>query len=238
MRVSLFIPCFVDQLLPQVGQAMVRVLERLKLDLDFPAGQTCCGQPPYNSGCVPEARAVAAHHLDCFTDAEVVVGPSASCVSMIKVHYPRLFTGTPQEDAAKRLAARTWEFSEFLVRHLGVRDVGARFAQRVTFHDGCHGLRELNLREPPRLLLGHVQGLELVEMKEAASCCGFGGAFAVKQPAISTAMVEVKARSIQETGAQAVVSCDPSCLLQIGGYLRRQGLDLPGLHLAEVLAQT
>ena len=236
MRIHLFIPCFVDQLMPDVGVAMVRVLEKLGHTLVYPERQTCCGQPPFNSGFSDEAREVAAHQLTCFEKAEVVVGPSGSCVAMMKVFYPQLFAGTPQEAAAQALADKTYEFSQFLVDRLGVTDVGATFQGKVTIHDGCHGLRELRIKRQPRELLRHVRGLELVEMGEAETCCGFGGAFAVKMPQLSTAMVEVKARSILATGAQAVVSCDPSCLMQIGGYLKRQGHAIRCLHVAEVLA--
>jgi L-lactate dehydrogenase complex protein LldE len=236
MRLHLFIPCFVDQLLPHVGIAMVRVLEKLGHELIFPAEQTCCGQPPFNSGFSDEARAVAAHQVRCFEDADAVVGPSGSCVAMMKVFYPQLFAGRPEEAAARALAAKTFEFSEFLVDRLGLTDVGAAFAGKVTFHDGCHGLRELKIKRQPRELLRHVRGLELVEMSEAESCCGFGGAFSVKFPQISSAMAEVKARSLLATGAAAVVSCDPSCLMQIDGYLKRQGHAIRCLHIAEVLA--
>ncbi len=155
---------------------------------------------------------------------------------MLKVFYKELFHGRPEEAEANALAAKTWEFSEFLVRKLGVTDVGARLPGRATFHDGCHGLRELNLKSPPRQLLGAVQGLELVEMKEAETCCGFGGTFAVKFPAISTAMDEVKCNSILETGAEYLVSNDSSCLMQITGWLNRNGKPVKSLHLAEVLA--
>ena len=157
---------------------------------------------------------------------------------MVKVFYPELFHNHPHEAEAKVLAAKTFEFSDFLVNRLGVRDVGSTFPGRATFHDGCHGLRELNLKYPPRLLLQHVRGFELVEMKEAEACCGFGGTFAVKFPMISTAMAEVKCASIAETGADFVVSNDSSCLMQIRGLLERQGKSIKTLHLAEVLAQT
>jgi L-lactate dehydrogenase complex protein LldE len=177
--------------------------------------------------------------LDAFRDAEVVVSGSGSCGAMFKKFYLELFHGTPQEEAAKALAAKTWEFSEFLVSKLGVRDVGAKFSGKVTFHDGCHGLRELGTQAAPRELLRHVQGLELIEMGEAESCCGFGGMFAVKFPQISTAMAEVKCNSIYETGVEWVISNDSSCLMQIQGYLSRHSPHVvKSLHLAEVLART
>lgn len=236
MKVSLFVPCFVDQFYPNAALSMVEVLERLGHQVVYPEGQTCCGQPPFNSGYWDEARAVAARTLAVFRDAEVVVGGSGSCCAMLKVFYKELFHGRPEEAEAAALAAKTWEFSEFLVRKLGVTDVGAAMPGKATFHDGCHGLRELNLKSPPRQLLGAVRGLELVEMKEAETCCGFGGTFAVKFPAISTAMDEVKCNSILETGADFLVSNDSSCLMQITGWLNRQGKPVKSLHLAEVLA--
>ena len=235
MRIHLFIPCFVDSLMPRAGIAMVRVLERLGHEVVFPEAQTCCGQPPYNSGCRREATELASRFFEVFDAAEQIVAPSASCVAMIRKGYLDLLGNDPERSRAQRCADRTFEFSEFLVDRLGVTNVGARYEGRVTFHDGCHGLRELKLREQPRQLLREVQGLELVEMDEAASCCGFGGSFAVKFPRISTAMGCVKADSIVATGAKAVVSCDPSCLLQIEGVLRKQGHAIECLHLAELL---
>ncbi|MEI6712193.1 MAG: (Fe-S)-binding protein [Verrucomicrobiota bacterium] len=237
MRVSLFIPCFIDSLYPNVGMSMVRILERLGHTVDVPEGQTCCGQPPFNSGYWDEARSVAQNQLRAFKDAEVIVSGSGSCGSMLKVFYPELFHGREQEAEAKALSAKTWEFSEFLVNKLGVTDLGARFEGRATFHDGCHGLRELGTKQAPRELLKHVKGLELVEMGEAETCCGFGGTFAVKFPQISTAMAEVKCNSICETKADYVISNDSSCLMQIGGYLNRNVGTVKCLHLAEVLVQ-
>jgi len=238
VKVSLAIPCFVDQIYPQVGVSAVKVLERLGCEVDYPEGQTCCGQPPFNSGCWDEARAVAEHALEVFADSEVIVNLSGSCGTMMKIFYPDIFKGTAQHFAALKLAPRVYEFSDFLVNKLGVRDVGARFAGTATFHDGCHGLRELGVESQPRELLRHVRDLTLIEMKEAKTCCGFGGTFAVKFPMISTAMDEVKCASILETEADCVVSNDSSCLMQIEGLLRRQGRSTRCLHLAEVLAQT
>jgi len=238
MRISLFIPCFVDHLAPEVGLAMARVLERLGHAIHVPERQTCCGQPAYNVGFHDDARRAAEAFLERFEGTETIAVPSGSCAAMVKNFYPDLFRGTPREARARDLADRTWEFSELLVRKLGVVDVGARFGGRATYHDGCHGLRELGIRESPRALLRHVRGLELVEMDEAESCCGFGGLFSVKFPEISTAMADVKARSIEATGAECVVSGDPSCLLQIRGYLQRNRRPIACLHLAEVLART
>jgi L-lactate dehydrogenase complex protein LldE len=238
VKVSLFIPCFIDQIYPHVGVSIVKVLERLGCEVDYPEGQTCCGQPAFNSGYWDEARAVAEHSLDVFAKSDVIVSASGSCGAMMKVFYPELFKDTPRHFDAFKLAPKIHEFSDFLVNRLGVRDVGARFDGTVTFHDGCHGLRELGIESQPRELLKHVRGLTLIEMKEAKTCCGFGGAFAVKFPAISTAMGEVKCASLLETGADAVVSNDSSCLMQIQGILQHQGKPTRCLHLAEILAQT
>lgn len=237
MRVSLFIPCFIDSLYPHVGMAIVQVLERLGHTIDYPEGQTCCGQPPFNSGYWDEARSVASRQLKVFADSEVVVSASGSCGAMFRKFYPELFHGHAEEAAAKALSAKTYEFSEFLVDKLGVRDVGARLDGRATFHDGCHGMRELGIKTAPRELLREVRGLELVEMGEGEACCGFGGTFAVKFPQISTAMAEVKCGSILETKAEYVISNDSSCLMQIQGWLNRNVGTVKCLHLAEVLAQ-
>ena len=236
MHVSLFVPCFVDQLAPQVGLAAAKVLKRLGHEVEFRAEQTCCGQPSFNSGQWDVAREGALRTIQVFRGADVVVGPSGSCVAMIKKFYPELLQGTPHLAAAEDLAARTFEFSDFLVNRLGVTDVGAKFAKKVTYHDGCHALRELRLKEEPRKLLRAVKGLELIESEEGESCCGFGGLFSAKFPMISTAMVQVKGGALARTGADFVVSSDPSCLLQIGGWLSREGKPILPLHIAEVLA--
>ncbi len=237
MTVTLFIPCFVDALFPRAGISMVEILERLGHKVVCPAEISCCGQPPFNSGYWDEARPVAAKVLEQLKDAEAVVIGSGSCGAMVKKFYPELFAGRPEEAAAKKIAAHTWEFSDFLVNKLGVTDLGAKFPHKVTFHDGCHGLRELGLKKPPRTLMSHVQGLRLVEMGEAETCCGFGGTFAAKFPMISTAMGDVKCASAAETGAEYIVSNDSSCLMHLQGLLSRQGERMKTIHLAEVLNQ-
>ncbi len=237
MNVTLFIPCFVDLFYPQVGMSMVRILERLGHRVSCPEAPACCGQPAFNTGYWEESRSVAVRVLDQLRNAEVVVIASGSCGAMMKVFYPELFAGTPHEAAARALAPRCYEFSSFLVRKLGVTDLGARFPARVTFHDGCHGLRELNGKLPPRALLAKVRGLELVEMGAAETCCGFGGTFSAKFPMISTAMGDVKCASAIETSADYIVSNDSSCLMHIQGLLDRQGKKLKTLHLAEILVR-
>ncbi|MCX7915656.1 MAG: (Fe-S)-binding protein [Verrucomicrobiae bacterium] len=228
MRVGLFIPCFVDQLFPQVGIATVTVLRRLGLHVEFPESQICCGQPAFNTGYWSEARELARRCARVFDGYDVVVAPSGSCVAMVRNFYPALGVAPPP----------VFELAEFLVRRLGVTDVGARFPARVTYHDGCHALRELRLKEEPRALLRQVRGLELVEMDAAETCCGFGGTFAVKFPHISGAMDEVKCTAAARTGAEYVVSSDSSCLMQIATQLRQHHPTLRTISLAEVLAST
>ena len=236
MTVTLFVPCFVDALFPRAAISMVQILEKLGHKVVCPEELTCCGQPPFNSGYWDEARPVAAKVLATLKDAEAVVIGSGSCGAMIKKFYPELFANRPEEALSKQVAARTWEFSDFLVTKLGVTDLGSAFPHRVTFHDGCHGLRELGIKQPPRVLLHHVKGLELIEMSEAERCCGFGGTFSAKFPMISTAMGEVKCASATETEAEYIVSNDSSCLMHIQGLLSRQGNPIKTIHLAEVLA--
>ena len=237
MKVTLFIPCFVDLMFPQVGISMVKILEQLGHTVECPEDVACCGQPAFNSGYWPEARSVAVNVLEKLKDAEVVVIASGSCGAMLKVFYGELFAGTEHSEATRSLATKCCEFSDFLVTRLGVTDLGARFPAKVTFHDGCHGLRELGNKKPPRQLLSKVRGLELIEMADVETCCGFGGTFAAKFPMISTAMGEVKCAAASDTGAEYVVSNDSSCLMHLQGLLDRQGNKLKTIHLAEVLAQ-
>jgi L-lactate dehydrogenase complex protein LldE len=220
---------------PRVGISIVQILERLGHAVVCPENLACCGQPAFNSGYWDEARSVAVKVLQELRDAEVVVIASGSCGAMLKVFYSELFAGTVHAQAARALAQKCYEFSDFLVTRLGVTDLGARFPAKVTFHDGCHGLRELGNKKQPRQLLAKVRGLELVELREEI-CCGFGGTFAAKFPAISTAMGEVKCEQAKETGADYIVSNDSSCLMHIQGLLTRQGSPLKTIHLAEVLA--
>jgi L-lactate dehydrogenase complex protein LldE len=227
-RVSLFVTCIVDQVFPRVGMAMAEVLERAGCEVDFPEAQTCCGQPAFNSGYHSEARGVARHFLKVFEGAEYIVVPSGSCTSMISHHYSDLFEVHHE--------TRVWEFSEFLVDVLHIDDVGASLERVVTYHDSCHALRELKIRETPRRLLANVRGLRLEEMDAAEECCGFGGTFSVKFPEVSGGMARTKIESIVRTGADTVVSIDSSCLMQIQGALHRAGSKIQTMHLAEVLA--
>ncbi len=237
MKVTLFIPCFIDLFYPQVGISMVRILERLGHQVECPEEPACCGQPAFNTGYWHESQEGAIKVIEQLKDAEVVVIASGSCGSMMKVMYPELFANTPHAEAAKTLAAKCYEFSAFLVDRLGVSDLGAKFPHKVTFHDGCHGLRELRIKAAPRVLMSKVKGLQLVEMKEEI-CCGFGGTFSAKFPMISTAMGEVKCALADETGAEYIVSNDSSCLMHIQGLIDRKGGRMKSIHLAEILAQS
>ncbi len=236
MRVSLFVTCLVDQLRPTVGRATVEVLRRAGCRVEFDPRQTCCGQPAFNSGYRREAADVARRFLGLFEDADAVVLPSGSCAAMVK-HMAELFPrDSPERERAQRVAAKTHELARFLVRELGIDDLGASFAGRLSWHDACHGLRDLGLREEPRRLIARVRGAELVEAGRAEDCCGFGGTFSVKYPEISVAIVERKIEELAALGVDAVVSSDASCLLQIGGRLSRLGVPVRTLHLAELLA--
>ncbi len=239
MRITLFVPCFMDTLYPRAGMSIVTVLERLGHQVEYHEDLFCCGQPAFNGGYWDEARTVATPVVEklAAVDTDAIVIGSGSCGAMLKVFYRDLFANTPLAAKAAAVGDRTWEFSDFLVTKLGVTDVGASFPARVTFHDGCHGLRELKVKQQPRRLLEHVRGLELIEMRDAETCCGFGGTFSAKFPAISTAMGEVKCAAAAATEAEYVVSNDSSCLMQIQGLLDRQGKKIKTLHLAEVLAR-
>ncbi len=236
-RVSIFVTCIVDQLFPNAGMAMATVLERLGFSIDFPEAQTCCGQPAFNSGYRDEARTVASHTLKVLEGADYVVVPSGSCTSMMSHHYEELFApGDARHHAAERLSPKIYEFSRFLTEVAQVEDVGARLETVATYHDSCHALRELKIKEAPRRLLANVKGLDLREMDAAEECCGFGGTFSVKFPGVSGGMARTKIDSILRTGASTVISIDSSCLMQLQGAISRAGLPIRTMHLAEVLA--
>ena len=235
--VTLFIPCLVDACFPEVGDAMVRVFDRLGSPLVYPEGQTCCGQPAFNSGYWREAAAVARRFIDLFAGAESIVCPSGSCVAMIRHHYPELFQDDPEMLArAVAIGGKTFEFTEYLVDVLGVTDVGAVFPAKATYHDSCHLVRTLGIREQPRHLLRQVRNLHLVEMAGSDTCCGFGGTFSVNYPDISLALVDDKIDNILKTGADTVVGCDVSCLMNIRGRMTRRKETIQVLHIAQVLA--
>jgi L-lactate dehydrogenase complex protein LldE len=236
--ITLFIQCLVDTMYPEVGQAMVRLFERLGVSVVIPLNQTCCGQPAFNSGYRKEAKIAAKRFITIFETAEMIVCPSGSCVDMVKNQYPGLFTeGSPWQERAKSVSAKIFELTEYLVDVLGVEDVGAKFYGRVTYHDSCHLLRNLGVADQPRRLIANVRDTQLVEMKNSEKCCGFGGIFSVKYPDISTAILEEKVDNIVAAEADAVVGCDISCLMNIQGMLSRRKSQIKIMHIAELLAQ-
>lgn len=234
MKIALLITCLGDVLRPEVGKATVRLLRRLGHDVDFPWQQTCCGQPMFNSGFADLARQQAQHTIRVFEQAEVVITPSGSCAAMVKVEYPHLLAESSWHDRAADLSSRTYELSDFLVNRLGVRDVGARFEGTVAYHFACH-LRMLNQAEEVKTLIEHVAGARYVPLERQDQCCGFGGSFSVRYPQISGAMVDDKMACVLRTGADALVSTDAGCLMNIGGRLHREGHKIEVLHLAELL---
>jgi L-lactate dehydrogenase complex protein LldE len=241
VRVSLFITCFNDTLFPETGKAVVRVLERLGHQVDFPEEQTCCGQMHFNTGYQPEAAALARRFVDAFADSEAIVTPSGSCAAMVREFYPRLAEAAGDERLAAQVAAvapRVHELSELLVNRLGVTDVGAYYPHRVTYHPTCHSLRGLKVGDAPLRLLRAVRGIDLVELPAATECCGFGGTFAVKNADTSMAMLSDKLRHVLDTRAEVCTAGDNSCLMHIGGALHRQRTGVRTVHLAEILAAT
>jgi L-lactate dehydrogenase complex protein LldE len=242
MKVSLFVTCLVDQMWTSVGASTVEVLRRAGCEVEFDDRQTCCGQPAFNTGYRDEARQVAQRFIRIFEEskADAIVSPSGSCTAMVH-HFPELFAAPSQQNAewavrARAIASRTHELSSFLVRVLKKEDVGASWRGKLTWHDACHGLRDLNIKNEPRALIRNVRGAEFVEVENAESCCGFGGMFSVKYPEISVAILDQKIEAIERSGVQAVVSGDASCLMQIGGRLSRKGSNVRVMHLAELLA--
>lgn len=241
MRVALFITCFNDTLFPEVGIAMTRLLERLGHTVSFPLEQTCCGQMHYNTGYQREALPLIRRFIDVFGTAEAVVAPSASCVGMVRDMYPRAAAEAGDAALARavgELRPRVYELSEFLVRKLELEDVGAYYPHRVTYHPTCHSLRVLHVGDAPLRLLRAVRGIDLVELPEAAECCGFGGTFAIKNADVSMAMLSDKLRHVLETRAEVCAAADTSCLMHIGGALHRQRTGVRTIHLAEILAST
>ena len=236
MNVQIFIPCFVDQVFPQTAFNMVKVLEKLGCEVHYNTDQTCCGQPAFNAGFRDEAKEVCTKFIKDFRGTDYIVAPSASCVGFVRNYYPTLFDNSSYHNEVKELQQRTFEFSEFLVKVLKVEDVGATFNAKATYHDSCAGLRECHIKTEPRLLLSHVKGLELVEMEDVETCCGFGGTFTVKFGPISAGMGDQKATNAAKTGADCIISTDLSCLMHIDGVIRKKELSLQTFHLADVLA--
>jgi L-lactate dehydrogenase complex protein LldE len=237
LTASIMITCLADMFFPEVGVAMVAVLRRLGVRVEFPDGQTCCGMPLFNSGYHAEAAAVAARTVDVFAGAEHVVVPSGSCAWMVKSEYPNLLGGDPRRGAAARaLGARTRELSQFLVEVVGASTLTTSFRGRVTYHDSCHLLRGLGESRCPRLLIDGLPGVTLRELPGADECCGFGGSFSVRLPEVSSAILDKKLDNVERTGADVLVACDAGCLMQMGGGLSRRRSRVRALHLAQLLA--
>jgi L-lactate dehydrogenase complex protein LldE len=241
MKISLFITCFNDTLFPETGKATVQLLERLGHTVAFPLEQTCCGQMHYNTGYQEEAIPLVQRFVEIFSDAEVVVVPSASCVGMIHEFYPKVAHLTGDQkliEGVGKLRPRVYELSQFLVNKLGIEDVGAYYPHRVTYHPTCHSLRMIRVGDAPLRLLRNVKGIDLVELPRADECCGFGGTFAVKNADTSMAMLGDKIRHIKGTAAEVCSAADNSCLMHIGGAMNRQRSGVKTIHLAEILAST
>jgi L-lactate dehydrogenase complex protein LldE len=236
MIVDIFIPCFVDQLYPQMAFNMVKVLERVGCDVNYNPEQTCCGQPAFNAGYWNEAKKVGEKFIKEFQHDRYIVSPSASCVGMIKNYYPDMFHNSALHNEYKQLAKNIYEFSSFLVNVLKITDIGATLEGLATYHDSCAALRECSIKQEPRTLLGKVRKLELKEMNDTETCCGFGGTFSTKFEPIAVGMGSDKVKNALETGAQYLISTDISCLLHLDGYIKKQNLNLKAMHIADVLA--
>ena len=236
MRVQLFIPCFVDQLYPQTAFNMVKVLEKATCDVQYNTNQTCCGQPAFNAGFWDDAKEVATKFMKDFEGTDYIVAPSASCVGFVRNYYGQLFENSSLHNNVKDLSKRIFEFTEFLTDVLKIDNYGAVLNAKATYHDSCAALRECKIKDGPRKLLNRVKGLELVEMIETETCCGFGGSFAVKFESISIAMADQKVRHALDTGSEYIISTDLSCLMHLDGYIKKKELPLKTMHIADVLA--
>lgn len=236
MDVQLFVPCFMDQLYPETAFNTIKVLEKAGCRVRYNENQTCCGQPAFNAGFRDEARAVCAKFLKDFSGNEIIVTPSASCAGFIRNYYSLLFENSATNSDLRYLKQQVFELSDFLVNKIKVTEFGASLNAKAVYHDSCAGLRECGIKQEPRILLAGVSGLELVEMKDVDTCCGFGGTFAVKFEPISVAMGEQKAQNAADTGAEYLISTDMSCLMHLQGVIDNKGFPMKSLHLADVLA--
>lgn len=236
MNVQLFIPCFIDQLYPETAFNMVKVLEKAGCNVHYNTDQTCCGQPAFNAGFWDDSKKVCTKFIKDFSGSDVVVGPSGSCVGFVKQHYSKLFDNSSLHNEVKDLCGRIYEFTDFLVNILKVEDFGASLPGKATYHDSCAALRECGIKKEPRKLLANVKGLELIEMAENDTCCGFGGTFSVKFEPISIGMADNKVDNAIATGAEYLISTDQSCLMHLQGYIKQKGYNLKTMHIADVLA--
>jgi L-lactate dehydrogenase complex protein LldE len=236
MKVQIFIPCFIDQLYPNTAFNMVKVLEKACCDVEYNTNQTCCGQPAFNAGFWGDAKEVATKFIKDFDGTDYVIAPSASCVGFVRNYYGQLFQNSSLHNNVKELGKRTFEFTEFLTDVLKIDNYGAELTGKATYHDSCAALRECKIKAGPRKLLNKVKGLELVEMADNETCCGFGGSFAVKFESISIAMADQKVNHAIDTGAEYIISTDLSCLMHLEGYISKNKLPIKTMHIADVLA--
>jgi len=236
MTVDLFIPCFIDQVYPETGMNLLKILKKLNIDVQFNSNQTCCGQPIFNSGYWKETLPLAKKFFKDFPNDRIIVSPSGSCAGFIKHNYQELSNEPAFVSDLEGVSRTLYELSDFLVNYIKITDLGATFPAKVTFHDSCSALREYGIKEEPRLLLRNVKGLELIEMEHSEVCCGFGGTFSIKYTGISTAMVEQKVQHAINSGAEYIVSTEASCLLNIEGYIKSNNLPIKPIHLADILA--
>lgn len=244
-KVGLFIPCYIDQLYPQVGIATLKTLEHFGCDVEYPQAQTCCGQPMANTGCTNDVGPLARRFLDIFKSYDAVVCPSGSCVAMIREHYDEYFTNDPEYDALK---AKTFEYCEYLTKELGVDKLTGRFPHKVGLHQSCHGLRELRLASnselriptynPARALLESIEGVEVTTLKRPDECCGFGGTFAVAEEAVSCMMGEDRVSDHEQAGTEVLTALDMSCLMHMSGIIRRQQKPIRVMHISEIFAES
>lgn len=236
MVVDIFVPCFIDQLYPQTAFNMIKVLEKLDIGVNYNTEQTCCGQVAFNSGFWDHAKCIGEKFIRDFSNDRYIVAPSASCVGMVRNYYPEMFHNSSLHNKFKQLQRNIFEFTDFLVNVMNVKDIGSFFKGVVTYHDACTALREYGIKDEPRILLQHVRGLELKEMKNTDICCGFGGSFSVKNEPISTAMAEQKTQNALSSGAEYIVSTEASCLMHLDGYIRKHNLPIKTIHIADILA--
>ena len=236
MNVDIFIPCFIDQLYPEVGFSMVKVLEKLGCTINYNSNQTCCGQPAFNAGLWKDATAVAQKFIADFNDANLIVVPSASCVGFVRNNYNKLFTSKDQLNSAENLSAKIFEFTEFIEKFTTTANLKPTLEVKATYHDSCSALRECNIKTQPHNLLKLVEGLEMIPLNDGETCCGFGGTFSVKYEPIATAMLAHKLNAVEKSGADYIISTDMSCLMHLEAYIKKQGFTFKTMHIAEVLA--
>jgi L-lactate dehydrogenase complex protein LldE len=236
MQVDLFIPCFIDQFFPQTGFNLIKLLENAGCTVNYNPEQTCCGQPAFNGGYSKETKKLAQKFLSDFEGENVIVSPGGSCTGFIKNYYSSLFDLDSEKEIARNLGKRMYDITDFLVNILKITDVGATFNEKITIHDSCSAVREYGLKNEPRTLLSNVKGLEIIELDERETCCGFGGTFSMKHTAISSAMVEQKVRFAVATGAKYITSTEGSCLMNIASYIQKNNVPITPIHIVDILS--